>query len=946
MAQKIVVQDGNVLYATSDPTQSINFGINGYLTVTEELTVGTDVLSPGLITSQPGQNLTVQAGAGGNLILGPTSSIVLNNVSWPTGSLNVTPGQFLGASSLNTLQFYPFVIAFNASDNLTVTELNSLYPTAQPGQSVVGPTVIYECVSSGNWRFLGDGNLTNGLTFNALGTGSPPGTTFDGSSAITVSYNTVGAPSTTGANASGTWGINITGSASSASNLSGGSPNQIPYQVLTGSTSYITAPSSPSTFLQWNGSTFVWVASSTTLTNSLTFNNSGSGAVSGTAFDGTAPVTVSYNTIGATVTTGTNASGTWPISITGNAATATLSTTATNINNGLTDQIPYQTAPGLTGFITAPSVAETFLQWDGTNFSWGTPTGVVTTVMGSGAGISVSPTTGNVVVMNTGVTSIVAGTNISISGATGAVTINVNGTVSSATTATTATNIASGLANQILYQTAPGLTGFITAPSVASTFLEWNGTAFVWAATGGGGGSQPNTQIVYGTGAGESSSPNFTYDATTNIGQFFVNTTDGVTKQSVATTPPASTVIFGMSSTASTSVGGFVNIAAGDGGSSGNTGKGGSVQINAGNSLATVAVGPFHGDGGSVSLIGGNASTSAINGAGGEVLLTGGTGGFGTGAGGDVTATAGDGVGASGGAGGNINLNAGNYTGSGSAAGGNISLTSGTSTNGAGGNISVIANNAATAGGGGAVTVTAGNSAGGGDSSDGGSITATAGNATGSSAGNGGSVLINGGTGPSNGGAITITGGQGTIAGSTGGVVTVQAGAGPAGAAGAAGDLHLYAGNADSTSGTFGGNVQINAGVSGPGSVPGNVALLGGSSPGSGNTPGGNVTVTAGVADGTGIPGIFAVYTGDTSVERLRVDDDIHLHQTSPLSTSATNGFVYIPVVTASSPPTGTPAGLSETGGAPMMITDVAGTVKLWVWRRTGPPGWVSVTLI
>jgi hypothetical protein len=61
--------------------------------------------------------------------------------------------------------------------------------------------------------------------------------------------------------------------------------------------------------------------------------------------------------------------------------------------------------------------------------TWTTPSslGLVSSVTGSGAGINVSPTTGAVVVSNTGVTSIVAGTNISISGATGAVTINAVG---------------------------------------------------------------------------------------------------------------------------------------------------------------------------------------------------------------------------------------------------------------------------------------------------------------------------------------------------------------------------------------------------------------------------------------------------------------------------------------------------------------------------------------
>ncbi|VVC06102.1 Uncharacterised protein [uncultured archaeon] len=61
----------------------------------------------------------------------------------------------------------------------------------------------------------------------------------------------------------------------------------------------------------------------------MTFNNTGSGASSGTAFNGSAAQTISYNTIGAPSTTGTNASGTWGISISGNSATSTVA-------NGLT----------------------------------------------------------------------------------------------------------------------------------------------------------------------------------------------------------------------------------------------------------------------------------------------------------------------------------------------------------------------------------------------------------------------------------------------------------------------------------------------------------------------------------------------------------------------------------------------------------------------------------
>lgn len=65
-----------------------------------------------------------------------------------------------------------------------------------------------------------------------------------------------------------------------------------------------------------------------TTTNVLTMNNGGSGAASGSTFDGSAARTISYNTIGAPSATGASASGTWSIGITGNAASATKLTTS------------------------------------------------------------------------------------------------------------------------------------------------------------------------------------------------------------------------------------------------------------------------------------------------------------------------------------------------------------------------------------------------------------------------------------------------------------------------------------------------------------------------------------------------------------------------------------------------------------------------------------------
>ena len=63
-------------------------------------------------------------------------------------------------------------------------------------------------------------------------------------------------------------------------------------------------------------------------------------------------------------------------------------------------------------------------------------------------------------------------------------TFNQN-TTGSAASATTATNIAGGTNLQIPYNTGSGATSFIAAPTIGSTYLQYNGTGFSWAAAAG-----------------------------------------------------------------------------------------------------------------------------------------------------------------------------------------------------------------------------------------------------------------------------------------------------------------------------------------------------------------------------------------------------------------------------------------------------------------------------
>jgi hypothetical protein len=215
---------------------------------------------------------------------------------------------------------------------------------------------------------------------------------------------------------------------------------------------------------------------------------------------------------------GTAPQWTDPASITvGSASSATTATTATNIAAGLANEIPYQTGAGATSFVTAPTIASTVLQWSGSAFQWASVgTGSVTSVDVSG-GTTGLTTSGGPITGSGTIT--IAGTLITSNGGTGLTTYSAGDTVyyasgtalsklaigsstflmtssgtapqwsdpsgvtvGSATSATTATNVANGAANQIVYNTASGTTSFITAPTVANTYLEWSGSAFQWSA--------------------------------------------------------------------------------------------------------------------------------------------------------------------------------------------------------------------------------------------------------------------------------------------------------------------------------------------------------------------------------------------------------------------------------------------------------------------------------
>lgn len=135
-----------------------------------------------------------------------------------------------------------------------------------------------------------------------------------------------------------------------------------------------------------------------------------------------------YGIIDAAPKTGIGTSGTWPISISGN------SVAAVDIVGGLPNEILYQSAVGVTGFIQAPSTSNVVLEWNGSSFLWTTVSGLVG---GASPVQSVNGLTGSVILTSTNITE---GNNLyfttaraanaapvqSVNGQTGAVLLNTN----------------------------------------------------------------------------------------------------------------------------------------------------------------------------------------------------------------------------------------------------------------------------------------------------------------------------------------------------------------------------------------------------------------------------------------------------------------------------------------------------------------------------------------
>jgi hypothetical protein len=99
MAQRIIVQDGNIVLSMSgvadtfspqpaNPSIGVNFSVNGQANIAGDLNVGTPAsLLPGIITTPTGLDLQISAGTNGHLKLSSsgTGNVSINGSVWPSG---------------------------------------------------------------------------------------------------------------------------------------------------------------------------------------------------------------------------------------------------------------------------------------------------------------------------------------------------------------------------------------------------------------------------------------------------------------------------------------------------------------------------------------------------------------------------------------------------------------------------------------------------------------------------------------------------------------------------------------------------------------------------------------------------------------------------------------------------------------------------------------------
>jgi hypothetical protein len=298
----------------------------------------------------------------------------------------------------------------------------------------------------------GTGATTKATAFNALSPMSAAGDIIYGGTSgagTALAIGTAGQVLTVNSGATAPQYVNQStlsvGSATTATNLAGGLAGSVPYNTGAGATTFLSIGTAGQVLTVNSGATAPQYVNQSTLSVGTATNVAG-GTTGAVHYQSGAGATsfLSIGTAGQVLTV--NSGATAPQYVNQSTLSVGSATTSTNIAGGATGSLPYNTAAATTSFLSIG-------------------------------------TAGQVLTVN--------------SGATAPQYVN-----QSTLSVGTATNVASGTANQVVYQSGAGATAFVVAPTVASTFLQWNGTAFAWASaaqTYPGAGIANSTGSAWGT---------------------------------------------------------------------------------------------------------------------------------------------------------------------------------------------------------------------------------------------------------------------------------------------------------------------------------------------------------------------------------------------------------------------------------------------------------------
>jgi hypothetical protein len=317
---------------------------NGSSAVTASTTIPTTALS-GTVTNAQLANSSITVGTTA-ISLGASSTTL-------AGLTSVTSTSFVGA------------LTGNAS---TATNLS--------GGSTY--SLVYQ-TSAGNTAYLSAG--TSGSLLMTLGTVSAP--TWVAPSSLTV------------------------GTATNATNVAGGTANELVYNTGSGATSFVSAPTTASTYLGWNGTSFVW------------------GTPSGTG---------TVTSVGLSLPSIFSVSGS-PVTSSGT-LTATLANETANYvfagpssGSATTPTFRALVASDIPALSYAPTTGSTSITTLGT-ITIGTWNGSVLGAAYGGTGLSSTPTNGQIDIGNgSGFTrtTLTAGSGVTITNGTGSITIAASG---------------------------------------------------------------------------------------------------------------------------------------------------------------------------------------------------------------------------------------------------------------------------------------------------------------------------------------------------------------------------------------------------------------------------------------------------------------------------------------------------------------------------------------